>query len=124
MSDFMRPLQFVLVGAMISLPLVTCKANAAPATLLIVFRSDASTAATIHFPSLEDCEKTADHLVMVRSENTSGIGVAGAWKRNFKDTSVFRQEPRLAAICIPSSQDIPRAKEELLKKGWYRDIFQ
>ncbi len=120
----MRLLGPLLVGAIVSLTINASKANPGPATLLIIIRSDASTAATIHLTSLEDCEKTADHLAMVRSDNTSGIGVTGAWKRNFKDTSLFRQEPRLATICIPSSQDIPTVKEELLKKGWYRDIFQ
>ena len=120
----MKLLRPLFMGAIASVTVSASKVNAGPATLLIIFRSDASTAATIQLPSLEDCEKTADHLAMVRSDNTSGIGVTGAWKRNFKDTSLFRQEPRLATICIPSSQDIPSVKEELLKKGWYRDIFQ
>lgn len=120
----MRPLSLFLAGAVFASGAIASEANAQPATLLIVVRSDASTAASIQLPTFDECEKTADHLAMVRSENRSGIGVAGAWKKNFRDPSAFRQEPSLAMICIPSSREIPKVQEELTKKGWYRDIFQ
>lgn len=99
-------------------------AAAGPATLLIVTRSDTNNITTLPFASMEECDAVADHLAMVRSENKSALGVPGAWKRNFDDRSTFRQEVRIATICIPSASDIGKVKEELLKKGWYRDIYK
>lgn len=99
-------------------------AAAGPATLLIVARSDTNSMTTLPFASMEECDAVADHLAMVRSENKSALGVPGAWKRNFDDRSSFRKEERLQTICIPSASDIGKVKEELLKKGWYRDIYQ
>jgi hypothetical protein len=99
-------------------------ATAGPATLLIVTRSDTNNMTTLEFASMEECDAVADHLAMVRSENKSALGVTGAWKRNFDDRTSFRQEVRLATICIPSVNEIGRVKEVLLEKGWYRDIYK
>ena len=99
-------------------------ASAGPATLLIVTRSDTNNITSLPFSSMEECDAIADHLAMVRSENKSSIGVPGSWKRNFDDRSGFRQEVRLATICIPSANDIEKTRDKLLEKGWYRDIFK
>jgi hypothetical protein len=99
-------------------------AAAGPATLLIVTRSDTNNMTTLPFTSMEECDAVADHLAMVRSENKSSLGVPGSWKRNFDDRSSFRQEVRLATICIPSASDIEKTREKLLEKGWYRDIYK
>jgi hypothetical protein len=117
----MQRLFFSFLGAAVLMPV---SALAGPATLLIVLRSDTNPVTTISFASLTDCDATADHLMMVRSENKSALGVSGAWKRNFKDTASFREEPRIAAICIPSPTDISAVKAVLTEKGWYRDIFK
>ena len=99
-------------------------AMAAPATLLIVTRSDTNNMVTLPYASMEECDAVADHLAMVRSENKSALGVTGAWKRNFDDRTGFRQEVRIATICIPSAIDIGTVKEVLSEKGWYRDIYK
>ena len=99
-------------------------AMAAPATLLIVTRSDTNNMITLPYASMEECDAVADHLAMVRSENKSALGVTGAWKRNFDDRTGFRQEVRIATICIPSAVDIGKVREALLEKGWYRDIYK
>mgnify|MGYP006298324633 CR=1 FL=1 len=110
-----------LVAFMGAFPLA---AMAGPATLLIVTRSDTNNMITLPFTSMEECDAIADHLAMVRSENKSALGVPGAWKRNFDDRNSFRQEVRIATICIPSASDIGKIKEVLLEKGWYRDIYK
>ena len=99
-------------------------ATAGPATLLVVSRSDTNIMTTVPFVSMEECDAVADHLAMVRSENKSSLGVPGSWKRNFDDRSGFRQEVRLATICIPSANDIEKTRDKLLEKGWYRDIYK
>jgi hypothetical protein len=99
-------------------------AAADPATLLIVTRSDTNNILTLSYPSMEECDAVADHLAMVRSENKSALGVPGAWKRNFDDRNAFRQEVRMATICIPSANDIKNVRGGLIEKGWYRDIYQ
>ena len=99
-------------------------AIAAPATLLIVTRSDTNNMTTLPFASMEECDAVADHLAMVRSENKSALGVTGAWKRNFDDRGAFRQEVRMATICIPSANDTGKVREVLVEKGWYRDIYK
>lgn len=99
-------------------------AIAGPATLLIVTRSDTNNVTTLPFASMEECDSVADHLAMVRSENKSALGVPGAWKRNFDDRTEFRQEVRVATICIPSASDIGQIRDKLLEKGWYRDIYK
>jgi hypothetical protein len=99
-------------------------AVAGPATLLIVTRSETNNMTTLPFASMEECDAVADHLAMVRSENKSAMGITGAWKRNFDDRSSFRQEVRLATICIPSANEIGKVKDVLLEKGWYRDIYK
>ena len=109
------------VAILIACPLA---ATAGPATLLIVTRSDTNNITTLPFASMEECDAVADHLAMVRSENKSSLGVPGAWKRNFDDRSSFRQEVRVATICIPSASDIAKIREKLLEKGWYRDIYK
>lgn len=114
----------LFLGSLFAALLIPSSALAGPAVMLIVLRSDTNPVTTLQFPSLADCEATAEHLAMVRSENNSAIGVPGAWKRNFKDTSSFRQEPRIATICIPSVSDLPEVQKVLKEKGWYRDIFK
>ena len=109
------------IAVLSALPLA---ASAGPATLLIVTRSDTNNMTTLPFTSMEECDAVADHLSMVRSENKSSLGVSGSWKRNFDDRSSFRQEVRLATICIPSANEIGKVKEVLLEKGWYRDIYK
>jgi hypothetical protein len=107
-----------------SLGVFPLAAMASPATLLIVTRSETNVMTTISFTSMQECDAVADHLSMVRSENKSALGVTGAWKRNFDDRSGFRQEVRLATICIPSASEIGKVKEVLIEKGWYRDIYK
>ena len=110
-----------LIGVIGAFPL---GATAGPATLLIVTRSDTNNMITLPFASMEECDAVADHLAMVRSENKSALGVSGAWKRNFDDRNSFRQEVRVASICIPSASDIGKVRDGLLEKGWYRDIYK
>jgi len=113
-----------LITALAILSILPLAATAGPATLLIVTRSDTNNMTTLPFASMEECDTVADHLAMVRSENKSALGVTGAWKRNFDDRGSFRQEVRIATICIPSASDTGRVKEILLEKGWYRDIYK
>jgi len=113
-----------LLAALAFLGIFPLAAMAAPATLLIVTRSDTNNMTTLPFASMEECDAVADHLAMVRSENKSALGVTGAWKRNFDDRGSFRQEVRMATICIPSANDIGKVREVLLEKGWYRDIYK
>lgn len=92
--------------------------------MLIVLRSDTNPVTTIQFPSLADCDAAADHLAKVRTPNDSTLGTPGAWKANFRYGGEFRQDPRLAMICIPATSEIPGVAEVLTQKGWYRDIYK
>ena len=106
------------------LALASSPAVAAPATMLIVLRSDTNPVTTVQFPSLEDCDAAADHLAQVRTPNESTVGVPGAWKANFRyGREGFRQEPRIAMVCLPATSEIPSVVEVLTEKGWYRDLY-
>ena len=99
-------------------------AVAAPATMLIVLRSETNPVTTVQFPSLADCDAAADHLAQVRTPNESTLGIAGAWKANFRyGREGFRQEPRIAMVCLPATAEIPQVVEVLTEKGWYRDLY-
>ena len=91
--------------------------------MLIIPRSDTNPIAVLNFDSLEDCEATADHVVQIRTPNASTVGLPGAWKANFKYKGYFRQEPRLAMLCLPSADEIPSVAEGLKAKDYYRDLY-
>ena len=98
---------------------------AAPATMLVVVRSESSTVTTIPFPSLTDCDTAADHLAKVRTPNQSTVGVGGAWKANFRyGQEGYRQEPRISTLCLPGTSEIPGVAEVLIQKGWYKDLYK
>lgn len=99
-------------------------ASAAPATMLVVLRSDTNPVSTIQFPSLAACDAAADHIAKVRTPNASTLGIPGAWKANFKYGGEYRKDPRLAMICIPAIDEIPGVAESLTQKGLYRDIYK
>ena len=104
-------------------------ALAAPATmLLVVFSAQTNQVTTIQFPSLADCDATADHLAKNRSPRESTLGVPGAWKSNFRlggmFTSSVQGEPGLLTVCIPATGDIPGVAEVLTQKGWYKDPYK
>lgn len=100
-------------------------ANAAPATMLVVVRSESSTVTAVPFSSMADCDAAADHIALVRTPNESTVGIQGAWKANFRYGSEgFRQEPRISMLCIPATSEIRGAAEVLTQKGWYRDLYK
>ena len=92
--------------------------------MLIVLRSDTNPVTTLQFPSLADCDAAADHIAKVRTPNASTLGVAGAWKANFKYGGQYRQDPRIAMLCIPATEEIPAVAEVLTEKEWYRDLYE
>ena len=92
--------------------------------MLIIPRSETNPIAVLDFPSLEDCEATADHVVQIRTPNTSTVGLPGAWKANFKYGSSYRQEPRLAMLCLPSADEIPAVAEGLKAEDFYKDLYE
>ena len=98
-------------------------AYAGPARMLIIPRSDTNPIAVLDFDSLEDCEATADHVAQIRTPNASTVGLPGAWKANFKYGGSYRQEPRVAMLCLPSVDEIPDVAEGLKAKDFYRDLY-
>ena len=91
--------------------------------MLIIPRSDTNPIAVLDFDSLEDCDATAYHVAQIRTPGASNVGLPGAWKANFKYSSYFRQEPRIAMLCLPSVADIPNVVEGLKEKDLYRDLY-
>ena len=98
-------------------------AHAGPARMLIIPRSDTNPIAVLDFDSLEDCEATADHVAQIRTPNASTLGLPGAWKANFKYGGSYRQEPRVAMLCLPSVNEIPAVADGLKAKDFYRDLY-
>ena len=120
MKDYLQPAAVFALAASIGL---SSAAYAGPARMLIVPRSDTNPIAVLDFDSLEDCEATADHVAQIRTPNASTVGLPGAWKANFKYGGSYRQEPRLAMLCLPSIEDIPNVVEGLKEKDFYRDLY-
>ena len=92
--------------------------------VLIIMRSTTNPIAVFDFSSLEDCEATADHVSQIRTPNASTVRLPGAWKANFKYGGTFRQEPRVAMLCLPSVDEIPAVAEGLNAKEFYRDLYE
>ena len=120
MKDYLQPAAVFALAASVGL---SPAAYAGPARMLIVPRSDTNPIAVLDFDSLEDCEATADHVAQIRTPNASTVGLPGAWKANFKYGGSYRQEPRLAMLCLPSVDDIPNVVEGLKEKDFYRDLY-
>jgi len=99
-------------------------AYAGPARMLIILRSATNPIAVLDYDSLEDCEATADHVAQIRTPNASTVGLPGAWKANFKYGGQYRQEPRVAMLCLPSVDEIPAVAEGLKAKEFYRDLYE
>ena len=91
--------------------------------MLVIARSATNPIAVLNFSSLEDCDAIADHISQIRTPNESNIGLPGAWKTNFKYGGKFRQEPRIAMLCIPSTEDLPAVVKGLEEKEFYRDLY-
>ena len=120
MKDYLHPAAVFALAASVGL---SSAAYAGPARMLIVPRSDTNPIAVLDFDSLEDCEATADQVAQIRTPNASTVGLPGAWKANFKYGGSYRQEPRLAMLCLPSVDDIPNVVEGLKEKDFYRDLY-
>ncbi len=77
------------------------------------------------FNSMESCERTAEHIAMVRSpmDKTSTKGVAGAWKYNRKNLHMKKMvggEPLVFMLCVPDVSEIQPIADELTNREWYK----
>jgi len=74
---------------------------------------------TREFPSMEACERTAEYITAIRNSRTSGIGIKGAWKMNYKSQGT---EPGVSMLCVPDTEEMADIQKELLEKKLFKDV--
>ena len=99
-------------------------AQAAPAWMVMrVAWSAGAGVVTREYPSMESCEKAADHIAQVRTPTDKTTqGIKGAWKFSFNRAGSSRHEPMLSMLCVPGDTDIDAVAEELKGQGLYRGL--
>ena len=78
---------------------------------------------TQQYPSMEACEKAADHVAQVRTPtDRTTQGIKGAWKFSFNRSGLKRHEPNISMLCVPGDGEIDAVRDGLENKGWYRAL--
>ena len=78
---------------------------------------------TQQYPSMESCEKAADHVAQVRTPtNRTTQGIKGAWKFSFNRAGQSRHEPLLSMLCVPAAEDVDGVAEVLKGEGLYKGL--